>query len=123
MICHGSFIHRCHETKVRGVCEKSAIAKDVTTNASAITNVFPITLNNETDTEPAIEITSNNAALTQTPATVDNAIPHNRDELEIPSNADSMAGDPPEAPDTPENTRTGILRPRENIKPASKWGF
>ena len=123
VICHGSFIHRCHETKVRGVCEKSAIAKDVTTNASAITNVFPITLNNETDTEPAIEITSNNAALTQTPATVDNAIPHNRDELEIPSNADSMAGDPPEAPDTPENTITGILRPRENIKPASKWGF
>ena len=85
VIRHGSFIHRCHETKVRRVCEKSAIAKDVTTNASAITNVFPITLNNETDTEPTIEITSNNPALTQTPATVDNAIPHNRDELEIPS--------------------------------------
>ena len=118
VIRHGSFIHRCHETKVRRVCEKSATAKDVTTNASAITNVFPIILNNETDTEPTIEITSNNAALTQTPATLDNAIPHNRDELEIPST--SMAGDPPETPDTPENTRTGILRPRENIKPASK---
>ena len=76
-------------------------------------------MNNGTDTEPTIEITSNNAALTQTPATVDNATPHH--ELEIPS--DSMAGDPPEAPDTPENTITRILRPRENIKPASKWGF
>ena len=129
VVCHGSFIHRCHETKVRRTSEGSALSKVNKTENTATPLVFPITCDTDSSgvtnqNEDTINTPLNrNMPVTVTPErkSTDDISANTNTSLETERNIPI-----PESPSTvsrESNTETRVLRPRSNIKPASKYGF
>ena len=129
VVRHGSFIHRCHETKVRRTSEGSALSKVNKTENTATSLVFPIACDTDSSgvtnqNEDTINTSLNrNMPVTVTPErkSTDDITANTNTSLETERNIPI-----PESPSTvsrESNTETRVLRPRSNIKPASKYGF
>ena len=130
VVRHGSFIHRCHETKVRRASEGCALSK-INSNEKIVTSnlVFPLS----SDTDNSVACDQGNILNGNSPVqTLDINITPNL-EYQTTNTSSLIANtsinndvneDVPESPSTDESTtQTRILRPRANIKPASKYGF
>ena len=118
-----------HETKVRRTSEGSALSKVNKTENTATPLVFPIAYDTDSSgvtnqNEDTINTPLNrNMPVTVTPErkSADDITADTNTSLETERNIPILES--PSTVSKESNTETRVLRPRSNIKPASKYGF
>lgn len=131
IIRQGSFIQRAHETKVRRCKEDTALEKKDKIEPTKITENIPLLICREDDSnqtcdnlnDESTHIPEMNDENTNIPEMNDESTDTNDKNTHIPEINEIPSSNNDESQDTEQNKSNILLRPRNNIKRASKWGY